>query len=136
VTPYDPFAFGAPPEDALVDEDVFTAAYQPQPDNEFLMDNMDLPHDQDANPFKGLDGVQKFSEGHPMMSGMVGEGAPMMGESMMGATPSPLDEEALQQALLDASAEENANAASYQEGVVSTNEEDERQMMKNRMGEM
>lgn len=127
---YDPFQFGMPPEDAFDDPEALLGlgsgapGYVPQEDGEFLEDQPDIPRVEDANPRKDPSGAQKLTEGFD----------PTVQAPQDGGFGAEQDPEALQQAILDAQMEENANSEAFQTEAFEQNEQDERERAKHEGG--
>lgn len=129
--PYDPFAFSQPPEDAVLDTDAMLdlaagpEGYQPQPDNEFLAENPDLPP-SDVDPRGMLKGGME-APGN-VLSSYAPEGR--QEDAHVAGDGEYIDDEALQQAILDEGMRANELAESYQASGVEQNEEEERRLAK------
>lgn len=125
---YDPMMFGEPPTD-LVDDAEALGAYIAQPDLPFLEDNPDNPPTMSDPRGMMKPGAGPAMGPAPVMdAGM--QDAPMMGEmGEMGAGDAPIDQEAMQQAILDAQAQYNSSSQAYQDQTVGQNEEDNKKAM-------
>ena len=122
--PFDPYSFGQPPPDAILDDEALTLAYEPQLDAPFLEDNLDLPP-SDVDP-RGLARDQGMlgASLDPQSASDMGSGNEIgAGESLEGMDMVE-DPEALQQALLDAQSQYNSSSLAYQDAGVAANEEE------------
>ncbi len=130
MNPYDPFAFGQPPEDAISDPEAMLdlalspQGYAPQAEMPLFEENSDLPPSE-VDP-RGM--LKAGYGGADPMGAMPQDPMAMGGEQ--------LDEEALQQAILDEGMRDNEMSEQYQAGIVEQNEEEERRLAKANNGGM
>ena len=117
--PFDPLmGFGAPPPDAVTDEDAL-AGVMGHPPMPLFHDVEDIPRVEDANPWKNPDGTQKMTP-RP--------------EAMTQPPPPEYDGEAIGQAILDQATQERDNSRAFQAKVLEQNDAESQAKRKQQMG--